>query len=126
MFSHPELQGEQAAGCLVVTATGRYLVERKEAAFKAIAFAAKEVSAKAVLVDLRNLKGPYTFLDRYQLGEMAGQHLAFLPVASLVRENDVDPGEIGKLVANNRGAQVEIFTDEAAAYVWLKEYQTTA
>ena len=124
MTNHPELKFDIQAGCLVVIATGRYVIERKEVAIKAIAAAANEVSAKAVLVDLRDLAQPYSFMDRYQLGEMVGRHLAFLPVAALTLESGADPGRIGKLVANNRGAKVEVFTHEGSAYAWLKKYQT--
>lgn len=123
MINHPELKVIEAAGCLIATATGRYLIERKETAIKAIAGVAKTTAAKAILVDMRSINGAYSFMDRYQLGEMAGRHLAFLPVAVLARENAVDPGRIGKLVANNRGAKVEVFTHEGAAYAWLKKYQ---
>jgi hypothetical protein len=124
MINHPELKVVLTAGCLVVTATGRHMIERKEAAIKAIAAAAREMSAKAVLVDFRALTKPYGFMDRYQLGEITGRHLAFLPVAALTNESGSDPGRIGKLVANNRGAKVEVFTHEGAAYAWLKKYQT--
>ena len=124
MINHPELKVEQVAGCLIATASGRYVIEHKEAAMKALAEAARKTAAKAILVDLRGIAKPYGFMDRYQLGEMAGRHLTFLPVAALTFESDSDPGRIGKLVANNRGAKVEVFTHEGAAYAWLKKYQT--
>jgi hypothetical protein len=125
MSPSPELQFSLQSGCLVITATGRYLIENKDAAFRAIATILKDKAARAGLLDLRALKEPYTFMDRYQLGEMAARYLGAYPLAFLARPAQLDPGRIGLLVAKNRGAaKAEVFTDEAEAYAWLKQYQT--
>lgn len=123
MSKSAELKFHHEAGCLIVTATGRYLLEHKEEATKAIAAAIKAHSAKAALVDMRGLKRPITFMDRYRIGEMAGRYLTSVPVIALATPQDIDPGKIGMVVANNRGAKVEIFSDEAAAFACLKKYQ---
>lgn len=90
--------------------------------FQAIAAAIKERQPKATLVDLWNIPGPVTFLDRYELGELAGRYLSNILLAALVRPEYTDPQRIGQIVARNRGAHVEIFTDPTAAETWLKSH----
>ena len=124
MSAPVDLQFEHESGCLIVRARSRHVLEQKIAAVKEIAAAIKAHSIKATLVDLREVPGPYTFMDRYQLGEHAGRYLTQVPVAVLLLEKQADRQLIGKLVANNRGANVEVFTDPAAARAWLEKYQT--
>jgi len=112
------------AGCLTVRATSRHILVNKEEAFLAIASAIQAQLVKAALVDLREVPGPITFTDRYQLGELAGRHLIGTPIATLVLEEQADPERIGRIVARNRGANVEVFTDLADAQAWLKKYLT--
>lgn len=119
-----ELKFRYESGCLVVIATGSYMIDHKEAALKAIAAAIKARPVRAALADMRGITKPYGFMDRYQLGELAGRYLSAVPVATLNRPDQVDPEHIGQVVAKNRGASAEVFTDEAAAYAWLKKYQT--
>lgn len=121
----PGLQFSPVAGCLIVQAHGRYLVEHRAAAVKSMAQAAKEQQARALLLDMRRLEGPFKFADRYQLGEAGGRFLNFLPVGCLLRPDMIDRENIGQVVANNRGARVELFTDEAAAQAWFKQFQMT-
>ena len=124
MSASSDLHFEYTCGCLIVRATGRGLVDRKEASAKAIAAASKAQPVKAVLVDMRTIAGPYTFMDRYQLGEVVARYLAHLPIAALVLEKQADPRRIGQIVANNRGAKVEVFTNPTDAERWLKKYLT--
>ena len=124
MSKSPGLKFDYDSGCLIVTITGRYILEHKEEAFKSIAAAIKAKPVKAALIDMRGLQNPYGFMDRYKMGEYAGHYLTAVPIGCLGHEQQFDPGRIGKVVANNRGARVELFTDEAAGYAWLKQYQT--
>jgi len=125
MSTPPGLQFEYASGCLIVRATGREMIEHKEASIKAIANAIDAQSVKAVLVDMRGLLPPYSFMDRYQLGELTGKYLSGIPIAALALEEQTDKQRIGQLVAINRGARVEVFIDEAAAYAWLKKQESS-
>jgi hypothetical protein len=106
---------------LLVRASGRSAIDQKEASVLAIAAAIRAGPVKGALVDLRDVVKPYTFMDRYQLGELAGRHLTEVPIAVLAVPAQVDPQYIGKLVAVNRGAKVDVFTDEAKAVAWLKQ-----
>jgi len=115
---------EYLSGCLLVRATGRFMIDQKEAAIKEIAEALNAQSVNAALVDMREVEGPYTFMDRYQLGELAGRYLSKIPLAVLALENQTDKQRIGQLVAVNRGAKMEVFTDPDAAMAWLKKHQS--
>lgn len=117
------VQSEHVSGCLIVRITGRDFIVQKEATFKAVANAVREQPIKALLVDLRGVVGSYSFMDRYQIGELTARHLADVPLGALCLQEQVDRQRIAKLVAVNRGANVEVFIDEAAAYAWLKKYQ---
>jgi hypothetical protein len=108
--------------CLKIRAIGRYIIEQKDAATRAIAAVIADHPVRAALIDLRDVPGPYTFMDRVQLGEAAGKHLAGTPIAVVLHEEQADPERIGKLVARNRGANVEVFTDPAEAQVWVQKY----
>lgn len=118
------LQFDYEAGGLTVRSGSRLFLERKEPMFQAIAAEIQERQPKATLVDLWNIPGPVTFLDRYELGELAGRYLPNLILAVLVRPEHVDAQRIGQVVARNRGAHVEIITDPAAAEAWLKSQLT--
>jgi hypothetical protein len=123
MNSPHGVQSEHVSGCLVVRITGRDFITQKEATFKAVANAVREKPIKALLVDLREVEGSYSFMDRYQIGELTARHLADVPIGALCLEVQLDRQRIAKLVAVNRGAEVEVFIDETAAYAWLKKYQ---
>jgi len=115
-----EIQFERESGCLIVRFIGRGLVELKEATIKAVSDELKARPAKAVLADLRKVAGPFTFMDRYQMGELTGSLLAGVPIAVLAAEQQLDRQRIGRLVATNRGATLEIFTDPVAAWDWFR------
>lgn len=72
------------------------------------------------LIDFREVKAPATFGRLYNLGEAAALHLAGRTVVALIRPDQADRGEIGRLVANNRGADVVRFTDAVEAEAWIR------
>jgi hypothetical protein len=111
---------EAKAGGLVVRFNNRDLVDRKPATFKAVADLIKAHQAKVVLVDMRGIPGEASFLDRYEMGEMSARHLPRVALAVLIRDDQADRGQIGIMVAANRGMRIEIFTDAAAAEKWFE------
>lgn len=113
---------ERVSDCLNIQALSRFILTQKEAAFQAMAEAIQSQPVKAAMVDVRFVPGPYTFMDYYQLGEMAGRYLRMVPIAVLAGPEQVDPDRIGKVVAQNRGANLEVFTDLVEAQAWLKQY----
>lgn len=121
MSASTPLHFEFKAGGLTVRASTRVFLERKEAMFQAIAAAITERQPKATLVDLWNVPGPITFLDRYELGELAGRYLPNILLAVLARPEHTDAQRIGQVVARNRGAHAEVLTDPATSEAWLKQ-----
>jgi hypothetical protein len=115
------LELEYRDDSLVIRVHGRGIIEKMPETFQAMADAIRARPVRATLIDLRDISGPITFLDRYQLGEMAGRYLPRILLAALMHKDQADRKHIGQLVALNRGANVEIFTDQAKADAWLKK-----
>lgn len=120
------LEFDDKLACLTVRARGPYFIAQKRAAILSIAAAIEVRKVKAALVDLRKVTGPITFMDRFQLGELGGEFLRRIPIAVLALEEHLDAERIGWMVARNRGANVEVFTDLAEAETWLQGYLTAA
>lgn len=108
-------------GGLIIRLNNRDIVEKKAATFKAVADLIKSHQAGIALVDMRGIPGEASFLDRFEMGEMSARHLPRISLAVLIREDQVDRGQIGIMVAANRGMRIEIFTDEAAAEAWFAQ-----
>ncbi len=120
------LQFEYVSGCLIVRATGSAQFEQRLVFAQAIAEALSRQPVAALLLNLRETVGPTNFMERYQLGELAAHYLPKIPIAVLMREDQTDKELIGRQVARNRGADLEVFLDPAAAEAWLKKYAPPA
>ena len=114
------LQLEYRDDCLVIWTHGRDILERMPATMQAIANAIRAKPVRATLLDVCAVPGNVTFLDRYQMGNMAGRHLPRVLLAVLMRAEQADPKRLGQLAAQNRGINVAVFTDPAQAEAWLK------
>jgi hypothetical protein len=112
--------------CLKILAPNRDFMEDMDASARAIATAISAQPVRAAVLDLRAVPGPVSFMDRVQLGEAAGRHLRGTPIAVVMTEELADPDRIGMVVARNRGANVEVFTDEAEAVAWVQKYLVPA
>ncbi len=121
MSSPTGLEFDYAAGRLVVRATHDAQFGQRLAFAQLINAAVQKNPVTSLLIDLRNTKGPSTFMDRYQLGELAAQYLPKVPIAVLMREAQTDKQLIGKLVARNRGLELEVFFEAGAADAWLEK-----
>lgn len=113
------------AGGLIVRFANRDPIEKKVAVFKSLAELIKRQKAKVALVDMRAIPGGSTFMDRYELGETAARFLPRISLAVLMREDQMDHGQIGLMVAANRGMRIELFTDPAAADRWFDQVTGT-
>lgn len=119
MSAANSLRCEFRRGAVVIHVLNRDILEKMETTTKAIAKLIRSHRAKAALIDLRDVPGEATFMDRYQLGQQAGHHLPRIPIAVLIHERLADPQRIGETVARNRGANIEVFTDPAGAQAWF-------
>lgn len=73
-----------------------------------------------VFADLTAITGKFSTLDRYDLGKLGAGFAPYVArVAVLGTSEFVDPQKFGVQVAKNRGLNVEIFVDRAAALAWL-------
>jgi hypothetical protein len=51
---------------------------------------------------------------------MTARHLPRITLAVLMRDDQVDRGQIGVMVAANRGMRIETFTEPVAAEKWFE------
>ena len=116
------LHFEFASGCLIVRATGNAKFEQRIEFAEAIAAALKKQPVSALLLNLRDAAGPASFMERYELGELAARYLPKIPIAVLMREDQTDKELIGRQVARNRGADLEVLLEPADAEAWLKKH----
>jgi len=113
------LHCEYRQGGIIIRALNRDILEKMEPTIQAIAHLIRTHGARAALIDLREVPGETTFMDRFGLGEQAGRHLPRIPLAVLIHEHMADPERIGKVVARNRGINVEVFTAPPHAEAWF-------
>ena len=85
------LQLEYRDDCLVIWTHRRDILERMPATMQAIANAIRAKPVRATLLDVCAVPGNVTFLDRYQMGNMAGRHLPRVLLAVLMRAEQADP-----------------------------------
>jgi SpoIIAA-like len=75
--------------------------------------------AKRVLFDLRGVRTLTSFTDHYAVGEEAARQLGHLQrVASLVPPDRIT--RASEKTAQQAGANLRVFTDEAEAIAWLR------
>jgi hypothetical protein len=83
-----------------------------------------DTPTKSVLLDIREVVGFLSDMDRYDLG-VGGASLGIrVPFAVVGREPLIEPERLGEIVARNRGMNVRAFTDYEAARTWLREQRT--
>ena len=126
MSDQPALEFRPQPGCLLITVRTREILEQKAATIQTIASTLKNGDLRAALLDTREVPGPVTFMDRFQLGVAAGRFLRGLSIGVLARADQADPQKIGQLVARNRGVEVEVFTDPALADAWVQKQTAKA
>ncbi len=119
MSSLPSLDHELIDGCLTIRLRNGDILLKMEPTIRQIAGVIEAQRPKATLIDFRAVPPPTGFIERYQLGELAGRYLAGHHLAVLVRPDQADRQRIGKVVATNRGVLLEVFLDQAAAEAWL-------
>ncbi len=88
--------------------------------FEAIAERCRSASKRRALLDISGAQLTASFADRVDVGMRAfvfAQHGIRLTMACAPEQ--VDPGRIGELVAQNRGVRVRVFTSLPEAEAWL-------
>ena len=126
MANTPEATFQRTPDWLLVVARGTMDVAWFIAMTGRVAQEMRDAPANAVLVDARELVGPLSDMDRYDIGVGAAQHGLRVPVAVLGKEPLIDPRRLGEIVARNRSVNVRTFTDYDAACTWLREQTAKA
>lgn len=81
----------------------------------------KEKKPARLLLDLRPATIEIGYLKRYELGIRGARFAPYVGKVCVVgRAELIDPEKLGVQVAQNRGLQVDIFTDPDQALAWLR------
>lgn len=110
-----EVRGER----LGVRCRGEYSLDAALDAYRRVFEAAASTGLRQVLVDVRDVEGEPTTMDRFALAEFVVAHGRGLRVAILGREPLIDPERFGETVVQNRGAGGRAFTVLEEALAWL-------
>lgn len=87
----------------------------------AVATVCRDRKMKLVLLNATALEGRLSTMDRFEMGSQGAIFGKGLKVAGVLREEMVDPGKFGVIVARNRGLATEVFSDRDKALAWLLE-----
>jgi len=115
-----QLQMDQIAGYLAARFIGYGEPGEASERFESIAEQCKRTNNDKLLIDTTGYDAKVSTSDRFLLGErllVFARHR--IKVAFVSRPEQVDPQKFGMLVARNRGATVETFTDFQSAEGWL-------
>jgi hypothetical protein len=121
LTAQPEARFVREGDWLVVRMSGPYSVEWFLSLVSQIGAAVRAAPVTAILIDTLEVYGAPTDLDRYRFGMAPVNEQLTGPIAVVGKEPMLDPRRLGEAVARNRGVNVRVFTDEAAARVWLRE-----
>ena len=104
--------------------TGTFTLEGAIAVYERAFSLAAEAGRPGMLVDIRTLVGREpTMAERYQLAvylaEIQSATQPRIRFALLGHEPMIHPERFGEIVANTRGADARVFTEEALALEWL-------
>ena len=115
-----QLQMEQMSGYLAARFIGAGVPGEASEQFESIAEHCKRAKSDKLLIDITGYDVKASVLDRFLFGERL---LAFarhrIKVAFFSKAEQLDPRKFGAIVAQNRGASVDVFTDFQAAEEWL-------
>ena len=117
-----QLQMEQMPGYLAARFIGVGVGGEASQQFELIAEHCKLTNNDKLLIDTTryDVDVKISLVDRFLLGERLGIFARYgIKVAFFSKPEQLDPRKFGALVAQNRGASVDAFTDFQAAEEWL-------
>jgi len=115
-----QLQMEKMSGYLAASFTGVGVPGAALRRFELISEHCKRTNNNKLLIDFTGFKLNATTIDRYLAGIKSQIFARYrLKVAVICTPEQIDPEKFGVLVAQNRGVDVEVFTDFHAAEEWL-------
>jgi len=115
-----QLQMEQMPGYLVARFIGEGAAGEASEQFELIAEQCRCAKNDKLLIDTTGYDVKASTVDRFLLGVRSQIFACYrIKVAFVCRPEQIDARKFGRLVAQNRGVTVEVFTDFHAAEVWL-------
>jgi hypothetical protein len=121
-----QIQFAPFEGYLYVIFRGNPVLEDAVELLRQTRDAAADGGKKAVLIDIREIEGTLSIMERYSMGSLVADILQGLRVALVGKEPLIDRDRFGENVAINRGAEIRIFTDPDQAVAWLKNPGTVS
>ncbi len=95
-------------------------LESIKAQFSSIAQTCVELKHRLLLLDMSEVRGTFSTVDRYELGVLGGTFAPRLTRVSIVAPRElIDPQKLGVRVARNRGLTTDVFPDRDEALRWL-------
>jgi hypothetical protein len=115
-----QLQLEQMPGYLAARFIGAGEPGEASARFESIAEHCKRTNNDKLLIDATRYNVKVSVTDRFFMGT-SSQIFAVhrIKVAFVCRPEQLDERRFGRLVAENRGVTVDVFTDFQSAKEWL-------
>ncbi|MGA2505069.1 MAG: hypothetical protein ABSG01_13340 [Anaerolineales bacterium] len=111
---------EKKADYLVANFSGQANLQEVGNRFESLAVRCRSAKRNKLLMNISTIKAVPTFSERFRAGERAVIFSEFgLKVAVVASPEQVEPRRLAELVAQNRGVDVRIFLDLAAAEEWL-------
>jgi hypothetical protein len=112
-------QYEDAPRFLLVRASGAYALKEMLALFEGMGTTARARGVRRMLLDVSEVTGDVSDLDRYELGKEAAALLAHVERLAVVRRPDLQYTSFAFDVAQNRGLHARGFIDPKEAEAWL-------
>jgi Holliday junction resolvase len=111
---------EKKADYLVANFSGQANLQEVGNRFESLAVHCRSAKRNKLLMNISAIKAVPSFSERFRAGERAVIFSEFgIKVAVVASPDQVEPRRLAELVAQNRGVDVRIFLDLAAAEEWL-------
>ena len=115
-----KLEMEQMPGFLVASFIGSGAPADVWRKFELIAERCKRANKNKLLIDCMGAEGKFSLIERFVMGERTQLFMYYgIKVVFVEKPERIDPGKFAMLVAQNRGVNVDAFTDFQAAEEWL-------
>jgi hypothetical protein len=112
---------------ICITLQGRFDIKVMQPGLPVLLKVLKEVHISKILLDCREMIGPFSRIDRYYVNVwLAGMNVEYeskdnkpLRIAAILDKTLVDPERFGETVARNHGLTTHIVTSAEEAFQWL-------
>ena len=114
-----EVQFEDGIGFLIAKAAGTYSLDAMLRMFERVAAEAHARGMRRVLLDVIQVNGDVSDLDRYDMGRRAAEVFAHVERIGVIRNPQLRYTGFAFDVAQNRGLDARAFVERTDAERWL-------